>query len=50
MRRRRCRPVGTWVEIGSVSVESAAPEIVANGPWFAWHEDVFTLAPLTPST
>ena len=31
----------TRPEIGWISVESAAPEIVAGGPWFAWHEDVF---------
>ena len=31
----------TRPEIGWISVESAAPEIVADGPWFAWHEDVF---------
>lgn len=30
-------------EIGWISVESVAPEIVAGGPWFAWHEDVFDL-------
>ncbi len=30
-------------EIGWVSVRSQLPNLVEDGPWFAWHEDVFVL-------
>ena len=33
-------------ELGWVSVQSRRPEIVEDGPWFAWHEDVFVLPPV----
>jgi GMP synthase-like glutamine amidotransferase len=33
-------------EIGWVEVESADPELVAGGPWLAWHEDAIELPPL----
>ncbi|MGO9971551.1 MAG: type 1 glutamine amidotransferase [Solirubrobacteraceae bacterium] len=30
-------------EIGWVWVQSQMPDLVGDGPWFAWHEDVFVL-------
>jgi GMP synthase-like glutamine amidotransferase len=30
-------------ELGWCTVESAAPEVVAEGPWFQWHGDRFAL-------
>jgi GMP synthase-like glutamine amidotransferase len=32
-------------EIGWLEVRSSEPEFVAEGPWFQWHFDAFTLPP-----
>jgi GMP synthase-like glutamine amidotransferase len=33
------------VEIGWAQVDSSDPELVPPGPWFLWHEDVFSVPP-----
>jgi GMP synthase-like glutamine amidotransferase len=33
------------MELGWVEVDSDRPELVAPGPWVAWHQDVFTVPP-----
>jgi GMP synthase-like glutamine amidotransferase len=33
------------VEAGWSSVATMAPELIPPGPWFRWHEDVFSLPP-----
>ncbi len=30
---------------GWYAVESTAPDLISPGPWFRWHEDVFTVPP-----
>jgi GMP synthase-like glutamine amidotransferase len=33
------------VEIGWSSTDSNEPELLPHGPWFSWHEDVFSVPP-----
>jgi GMP synthase-like glutamine amidotransferase len=37
---RACRP-----EVGWLAIETAAPDVVAPGPWLQWHRDAFTVPP-----
>jgi GMP synthase-like glutamine amidotransferase len=32
-------------ELGWVSIETVAPDLIASGPWFQWHRDRFTVPP-----
>ena len=34
---------GSRVEAGWYAVETSAPELIPTGPWFRWHEDVFSV-------
>ncbi|HWX97446.1 MAG TPA: type 1 glutamine amidotransferase [Solirubrobacteraceae bacterium] len=34
-----------FVEVGWSSTHSSEPELLPSGPWFAWHEDVFSVPP-----
>jgi GMP synthase-like glutamine amidotransferase len=34
-----------FVEIGWSPAHSSDPELLPSGPWFSWHEDVFSLPP-----
>jgi GMP synthase-like glutamine amidotransferase len=34
-----------FVEVGWSPTDSSEPELVPRGPWFRWHEDVFSVPP-----
>jgi GMP synthase-like glutamine amidotransferase len=34
-----------FAEVGWSSTDSSEPELLPRGPWFGWHEDVFSVPP-----
>jgi GMP synthase-like glutamine amidotransferase len=36
---------GGFVEVGWSVMDSTEPKLLPHGPWFRWHEDVFTVPP-----
>jgi GMP synthase-like glutamine amidotransferase len=34
-----------FVEVGWSAMDSTEPHLLPDGPWFRWHEDVFTVPP-----
>jgi GMP synthase-like glutamine amidotransferase len=34
-----------FLEVGWSPTDSSEPELLPNGPWFLWHEDVFSVPP-----